>query len=64
VHQTTIQAGSSMPSHPEVRHFKNGLSMVSQWTGGEHKEMEKVFACLVAGHAADPRCHPHGKRSD
>ncbi|KAJ7882418.1 hypothetical protein B0H14DRAFT_3082501 [Mycena olivaceomarginata] len=45
----------SMPSHPEVRHFKNGLSMVSQWTGGEHKEMEKVFACLIAGHdAADP----------
>ncbi|KAJ6572664.1 hypothetical protein B0H10DRAFT_2237407 [Mycena sp. CBHHK59/15] len=25
--------------------------MVSQWTGGEHKEMEKVFAGLVAGHA-------------
>ncbi|KAJ7719204.1 hypothetical protein B0H16DRAFT_1253978, partial [Mycena metata] len=43
----------SMPSHPEVRHFKNGLSMVSQWTGGEHKEMEKVFACLVAGNATD-----------
>ncbi|KAJ6545342.1 hypothetical protein B0H19DRAFT_955423 [Mycena capillaripes] len=44
----------SMPSHPDVRHFKNGLSMVSQWTGGEHKEMEKVFSCLVAGQAADP----------
>ncbi|KAJ7734910.1 hypothetical protein B0H14DRAFT_3613817 [Mycena olivaceomarginata] len=44
----------SMPSHPDVRHFKNGLSMVSQWTGGEHKEMEKVFACLIAGHAAEP----------
>ncbi|KAJ7813601.1 hypothetical protein B0H14DRAFT_3477711 [Mycena olivaceomarginata] len=43
-----------MPSHPDVRHFKNGLSMVSQWTGGEHKEMEKVFACLIAGHAAEP----------
>ncbi|KAF8188308.1 hypothetical protein K438DRAFT_1907473 [Mycena galopus ATCC 62051] len=44
----------SMPSHPKVRHFKNGLSMVSQWTGSEHKEMEKVFACLIAGRAADP----------
>jgi hypothetical protein len=41
----------SMPSHPDVRHFKQGISMVSQWTGGEHKEMEKVFAGLMAGHA-------------
>ncbi|KAJ7207891.1 hypothetical protein GGX14DRAFT_567198 [Mycena pura] len=40
----------SMPSHPDVRHFKAGISTVSQWTGGEHKEMEKVFAGLMAGH--------------
>jgi hypothetical protein len=33
----------SMPSHPGLRHFKNGISHVSQWTGREHKEMEKVF---------------------
>jgi hypothetical protein len=33
----------SMPSHPGLRHFKNGISHVSQWTGTEHKEMEKVF---------------------
>ncbi|KAK7049033.1 hypothetical protein R3P38DRAFT_3307632 [Favolaschia claudopus] len=31
----------STPSHPDVRYFKNGISMVSQWTGGEYKEMEK-----------------------
>ncbi|KAJ6454809.1 hypothetical protein C8R45DRAFT_1188877 [Mycena sanguinolenta] len=41
----------SMPSHSDVRHFKHGISTVSQWTGGEHKEMEKVFAGLMAGHA-------------
>ncbi|KAJ6580316.1 hypothetical protein B0H10DRAFT_2341498 [Mycena sp. CBHHK59/15] len=41
----------SMPSHPNVWHFKHGISMVSQWMGGEHKEMEKVFAGLVASHA-------------
>ncbi|KAJ7099271.1 hypothetical protein B0H15DRAFT_920171 [Mycena belliarum] len=41
----------SMPSHPDVRHFKHGISLVSKWTGGEHKEMEKVFARLMAGHA-------------
>ncbi|KAJ7443567.1 hypothetical protein FB451DRAFT_1437382 [Mycena latifolia] len=41
----------SMPPHVDVRHFKNGVSMVSQWTGGEYKEMEKVFGGLMAGHA-------------
>ncbi|KAJ7850914.1 hypothetical protein B0H14DRAFT_2256434, partial [Mycena olivaceomarginata] len=34
----------AMPSHSGVRHFKNGISTVSQWTGSEHKEMEKI--CL------------------
>ncbi|KAF8870609.1 hypothetical protein BD779DRAFT_1614047 [Infundibulicybe gibba] len=38
----------SLPSHPGLRHFKNGISHVSQWTGAEHKEMEKVFLGLVA----------------
>ena len=32
-----------MPSHPGLCHFKNGISQVSQWTGMEHKEMEKIF---------------------
>ncbi|KAF7377221.1 hypothetical protein MSAN_00142000 [Mycena sanguinolenta] len=40
-----------MPDHPGVRHFKNGISGVSQWTGTEHKEMEKVFLGLVAAGA-------------
>lgn len=34
-----------------LRHFKNGISGVSQWTGAEHKEMEKVFLCLIAAKA-------------
>ena len=33
----------AMPSHPSLRHFKSGISHVSQWTGTERKEMEKVF---------------------
>ncbi|KAJ7439718.1 hypothetical protein B0H11DRAFT_1934253 [Mycena galericulata] len=41
----------AMPHHPGVRHFKNGISMVSQWTGTEHKEMEKVFLGLIAAGA-------------
>lgn len=40
----------NVPSHPGLRHFKNGISHVSQWTGTEHKEMEKVFLGLLASH--------------
>lgn len=43
----------SMPSHPDVRHFKNGISSVSQWTGSEFKAMEKVFISVVAGAAPE-----------
>ncbi len=45
------EAFQAMPSHPGLRHFKNGISHISQWTGSEHKEMEKVFLALVAAHA-------------
>lgn len=38
-----------MPSHPDLRQFKNGISGVSQWTGAEHKAMEKVFVGLLSG---------------
>ncbi|KAI5985083.1 hypothetical protein EDD15DRAFT_2374582 [Pisolithus albus] len=43
-----------MTTHHGLRHFKNGISSVTQWTGKEHKEMEKIFLGLVAG-GADPR---------
>ena len=29
--------------HPTLRHFKKGISLVTQWTGTEYKNMEKVF---------------------
>ncbi|KAJ6489418.1 hypothetical protein DFH09DRAFT_856707, partial [Mycena vulgaris] len=49
----------AMPDHHGVRHFKNGISSVSQWTGSEHKEMEKVFLGLIAARASTrPRAHP------
>ena len=40
--------------HPSLRHFKKGISLVSQWTGTEHKNMEKVFLGVVAN-AANPK---------
>ncbi|PBK89361.1 hypothetical protein ARMGADRAFT_1047237 [Armillaria gallica] len=47
------EAFRTMPLHPGLCHFKNGILHVSQWTGTEHKEMEKVFLTLVAAHACD-----------
>jgi len=39
----------SMSRHPSLRHFKKGISLVSQWTGNEFKNMEKVFLGVIAG---------------
>ncbi|KAJ7463128.1 hypothetical protein B0H11DRAFT_2159912 [Mycena galericulata] len=43
----------AMPPHPTVRHFKKGISLTSQWTGNERKNMEKVFLGVLAK-ATDP----------
>ncbi|KAG6894969.1 hypothetical protein C0993_010384, partial [Termitomyces sp. T159_Od127] len=39
----------AMADHPGLRHFKKGISSVTQWTGTEHKEMEKVMMGVLAG---------------
>lgn len=39
----------SMTDYPGLRHFKNGISFVSQWTGREHKEMQRIFITLLSG---------------
>ena len=39
----------SIPGYPGLRHFKNGISFVSQWTGREHKEMQRIFVGLLIG---------------
>ena len=39
----------SMTGYPGLRHFKNGISFVSQWTGREHKEMQRIFIGLLIG---------------
>ncbi|KAF8054072.1 hypothetical protein FPV67DRAFT_1442201, partial [Lyophyllum atratum] len=38
----------AMTQHPNLRHFKKGISLTSQWTGTEHKNMEKVFLGVLA----------------
>ncbi|KAJ7053548.1 hypothetical protein C8F01DRAFT_996513 [Mycena amicta] len=42
----------AMVDHPSLRYFRQGISLVSQWTGSEAKEMEKVFLGVLNG-AAD-----------
>jgi hypothetical protein len=39
--------------HPTLKHFNNGVSSLSQTTGKEHKNMEKVFVGVMHG-GADP----------
>ncbi|KAJ7059962.1 Zn-finger domain-containing protein [Mycena amicta] len=36
-----------------LRHFKKGITKVSQWTGREHKEMQRVFLGVLAGAVTD-----------
>ena len=43
----------AMSPHPSLRHFKKGISLTRQWTGTEHKNMEKVLLRVLAG-ATDP----------
>ncbi|KAL0062695.1 hypothetical protein AAF712_010390 [Marasmius tenuissimus] len=45
----------AMTDSPGLRHFKNGISTVKQWTGTEHKAMEAVFVGLMADACADVR---------
>jgi hypothetical protein len=43
------QRFKAMPSYPGIRHFNKGISLITQWTGREYKEMERVFASLIHG---------------
>ncbi|KAG1842604.1 hypothetical protein F4604DRAFT_1884714 [Suillus subluteus] len=39
----------AIPDYPGLQHFKKGISTVKQWTGSEHKEMQRVFVGLLTG---------------
>ena len=43
-----------MTEYHGLQHFKRGISTVSQWTGTEHKEMQRVLLGVIAG-AVEPR---------
>lgn len=48
------QRFSAMPSHPSLRHFHRGVSHLTQWTGKEAKQLERVFVGTMVG-AVDNR---------
>ncbi|KAF8511390.1 hypothetical protein JB92DRAFT_3083494 [Gautieria morchelliformis] len=48
-HPETDARFQAVPSHPSIHHFKKGISTISQWSGMEYKNMEKVFVGLMAG---------------
>ncbi|KAG1889977.1 hypothetical protein F4604DRAFT_1876673 [Suillus subluteus] len=37
----------TIPDYPGLRHFKKGISNIKQWTGTEHKEMQRIFVALI-----------------
>ncbi|KIJ52822.1 hypothetical protein M422DRAFT_155757 [Sphaerobolus stellatus SS14] len=42
-----------MPSHAGLRHFKNGISVMKQWTGKEAKQVEKLLVGVLADGVSD-----------
>ncbi|KAF8131961.1 hypothetical protein EV363DRAFT_1398349 [Boletus edulis] len=45
----------AMPVFPGLRHFKNGISTVKQWTASDHKQLERVFLGALVGVVAERR---------
>ena len=46
---------SAMPIFLGLRHFKDGISKIRQWTGADHKELQRVFIGGLVGITMD-RC--------
>ncbi|KAI0711734.1 hypothetical protein C8Q76DRAFT_769459 [Earliella scabrosa] len=44
-----------VPPYPNLRIFSKGISKITQWTGNEDRQMEKVFIGLIDGLHDDPR---------
>jgi hypothetical protein len=39
----------AMPFHPGLRHWKDGISNVKQWTGADHKQLQRTFVTALIG---------------
>jgi hypothetical protein len=38
-----------LPKYPGFRHFSQGISKISQWSGREHRELQRNFLATIAG---------------
>ncbi|KAI1782300.1 hypothetical protein LXA43DRAFT_856125, partial [Ganoderma leucocontextum] len=55
-HEAELDARfACVPPFPNLRIFSKGISKISQWTGNEFRQMEKVFVGIVDGLHDDPR---------
>ncbi|KAG1872229.1 hypothetical protein F4604DRAFT_1881036 [Suillus subluteus] len=52
----------TMTNYPGLRYFSQGISLVSQWMGTEHREMQCIFMGVLAG-AVQPKFHSHTLQS-
>ncbi|KAI6106268.1 hypothetical protein EDD16DRAFT_1695558 [Pisolithus croceorrhizus] len=41
----------AMPAFSGLRHFKEGISKVKQWTGTDHKQVQRIFLAALVGTA-------------
>lgn len=41
----------TLPEHPKICAFTNGISQISQWTGSEAKSVQQVFVGVLVGAA-------------
>ena len=44
----------AMPYFSGLRHFKDGISKIKQWTGTDHKQLQRVFVGALIGAIPDP----------
>ncbi|KAF8551358.1 hypothetical protein OG21DRAFT_1478190 [Imleria badia] len=39
----------AIPIHPELHHFKEGISKIKQWTGADNKQLQRVLVTALVG---------------
>jgi hypothetical protein len=39
----------AIKGYPDLQHLKKGISLVMQWIGAKHKQMQCFFVALLAG---------------
>jgi len=42
------------PKYTGFRHFSSGISKISQWSGKEHRDLQRHFLVAIAGHSSVP----------